>query len=249
MMSNESDTPTWAMRVFGATQGGPDPATPQAESGALAASHGGDGPCQVCGRHYPSWFAPHEVWNLVMGGPDAKDDPGGLLCPTCFVSRAEENGHLAVWALTQDRVITPASAGDALPDSWDEQVVRAVLEPLDHDVPMTQDAAESALRVAVLALADEAANGATSDDLYWSERMRDLVTTSEQGRRTEAESRICSDTTREWTDMLQRSRVGCPGDGRYEPPGKGHLPDCPHDAVAWVWGPITSPAPQEVRDV
>jgi hypothetical protein len=29
----------------------------------------------------------------------------------------------------------------------------------------------------------------------------------------------------------------CPGDGRYMPPGRGHLPGCAHDAVKAVWGP------------
>lgn len=41
-------------------------------------------------------------------------------------------------------------------------------------------------------------------------------------RRTEEESRKCS-------------QEGCPGDGRYQPPGRGHLLGCEHDAVRWVW--------------
>jgi hypothetical protein len=44
-------------------------------------------------------------------------------------------------------------------------------------------------------------------------------------RRTEAEARKCS-------------RAGCPGDGRYQPPGRGHLPGCEHNAVRWVWEEI-----------
>lgn len=51
----------------------------------------------------------------------------------------------------------------------------------------------------------------------------------EQGRRTEAERRVCSQT-------------GCPGDGRYQPPGRGHLPDCPHNAMTWSWEQINPPA-------
>lgn len=47
-------------------------------------------PCQECGGRNPAWFADHTLWNLVMGGPEAKDDPGGILCPTCFVARAGE---------------------------------------------------------------------------------------------------------------------------------------------------------------
>lgn len=50
----------------------------------------------------------------------------------------------------------------------------------------------------------------------------------EQGRRTEAERRLCS-------------QVGCPGDGRYQPPGRGHLPDCSHEAVTWTWEQVIHP--------
>lgn len=61
------------------------------------ATRGGDGPCDDCGKPYPPWMAPHDVWNLVMGGPDAKDDPGGMLCPTCFIVRAERAGEHHIW--------------------------------------------------------------------------------------------------------------------------------------------------------
>ena len=44
-------------------------------------------------------------------------------------------------------------------------------------------------------------------------------------RRTKAESRTCS-------------QDGCPGDGRYQPPGRGHLLGCQHDAAQWVWEAI-----------
>src|SRR5437868_786969 len=42
--------------------------------------------CQDCGGRNPVWFAPNPVWNLVMGGPDAKGDPGGIICPVCFIA-------------------------------------------------------------------------------------------------------------------------------------------------------------------
>jgi hypothetical protein len=48
-------------------------------------------------------------------------------------------------------------------------------------------------------------------------------------RRNETEARRCSQN-------------GCPGDGRYQPPGKGHLPGCHHDAVKWVWETVIPPA-------
>jgi hypothetical protein len=45
--------------------------------------------CDDCGDAFHSWFAPNLLWNLVIGGKEAKDDPGGLLCPNCFIGRAE----------------------------------------------------------------------------------------------------------------------------------------------------------------
>jgi len=48
--------------------------------------------CDDCGRANPVWFAPSDVWNLVVGGPDATDDPGGVLCPICFIAKAEAAG-------------------------------------------------------------------------------------------------------------------------------------------------------------
>ena len=55
--------------------------------------------------------------------------------------------------------------------------------------------------------------------------LRDDAAAAAARRRTEAEARQCS-------------QEGCPGDGRYQPPGKGHRDDCPHDAVAWVWSEV-----------
>ncbi len=43
-----------------------------------------------CGHPNPIWFADNELWNAVMGGEGAKDDPGGVLCPTCFMLKAGE---------------------------------------------------------------------------------------------------------------------------------------------------------------
>lgn len=43
------------------------------------------------------WHAPNELWNLVMGGPDATDDPGGCLCPACFTRECERQGIEIHW--------------------------------------------------------------------------------------------------------------------------------------------------------
>lgn len=59
--------------------------------------------CQECGlpvalgigRTY--WYAPNELWNLVMGGPEATDDPGGSLCPRCFTIECDKQGIHIHW--------------------------------------------------------------------------------------------------------------------------------------------------------
>ncbi|MBU3262103.1 hypothetical protein KPG71_18940 [Roseovarius sp. PS-C2] len=52
----------------------------------------GDTRCQECCCENVNWFAPNDLWNSVMGGADATDDPGGVLCPTCFIRRAGGDG-------------------------------------------------------------------------------------------------------------------------------------------------------------
>lgn len=59
--------------------------------------------CQDCGVDNPVWFTPSGLWNRVMGGPDARDDPGGLVCPICFMKRAEKAGVVpTAWVLTPE---------------------------------------------------------------------------------------------------------------------------------------------------
>ena len=60
----------------------------------------GDMQCHECGDHNPIWFAPHDIWNRVVGGPDATDDPGGVLCPNCFLKKAGAVFPNTVWKLT-----------------------------------------------------------------------------------------------------------------------------------------------------
>lgn len=50
--------------------------------------------CDCCGRHNPVWFAPNGLWNLVLGGPEAEGDPGGFLCPVCFIAKADACEHV-----------------------------------------------------------------------------------------------------------------------------------------------------------
>lgn len=61
--------------------------------------------CEVCCGPALTWFAPNALWNLVMGGPAAKDDPGGMLCPNCFIVRAEAIGAVpTAWVLDVERL-------------------------------------------------------------------------------------------------------------------------------------------------
>jgi hypothetical protein len=48
--------------------------------------------CQQCGGPNIVWFAPNEIWNRVMLD-------GGILCPICFVQRAETEGIKEIWRL------------------------------------------------------------------------------------------------------------------------------------------------------
>lgn len=42
--------------------------------------------CHECGRPNICWFAQNDLWNQVM------DDRGSIVCPICFVNKAEEQG-------------------------------------------------------------------------------------------------------------------------------------------------------------
>ncbi len=59
----------------------------------------GDGPCHDCGGPNIVWFTDSDLWNLVMGGPNATDDPGGILCVPCFAVRAGRAGVAMSWKL------------------------------------------------------------------------------------------------------------------------------------------------------
>ncbi|ALJ12580.1 hypothetical protein [Sphingopyxis macrogoltabida] len=59
--------------------------------------------CDECARINPVWFAPNDIWNRAVGGAGAKDDPGGILCPNCFIARAEAAGIVPpAWRLAPE---------------------------------------------------------------------------------------------------------------------------------------------------
>jgi hypothetical protein len=49
--------------------------------------------CQLCGGQNVTWFAPNELWNQVMGNPN------GIVCPTCFILKAQSAGVVNVWRI------------------------------------------------------------------------------------------------------------------------------------------------------
>jgi hypothetical protein len=49
--------------------------------------------CQDCGGANVVWFAPNDIWNRVVGSPN------GILCPRCFIVRANRAGIDARWSV------------------------------------------------------------------------------------------------------------------------------------------------------
>lgn len=55
--------------------------------------------CQKCGRDYPVWFAPNELWNRVAEGKFH------FLCMDCFGLLAESQGiKPTAWMLTEENI-------------------------------------------------------------------------------------------------------------------------------------------------
>ncbi len=60
----------------------------------------GNGPCMDCGGRSPYWHAPNDLWQDVMSRPGSDPhDPGGLICPVCFIARhyAKHPDEEKVW--------------------------------------------------------------------------------------------------------------------------------------------------------
>ena len=64
----------------------------------------GDGDKADCGHANPIWFADNSLWNTVVGGEGATDDPGGILCPTCFMIKADRPLRISESAPSRDVV-------------------------------------------------------------------------------------------------------------------------------------------------
>ena len=53
--------------------------------------------CEDCGGHNVSWYSPNALWNKIVRRAD-KGDP--MLCPRCFILRAEAMGISEVWEVS-----------------------------------------------------------------------------------------------------------------------------------------------------
>lgn len=102
----------------------------------------GDGPCQDCGTpDNIRWWTDSSLWNRVMGGPDARDDPGGIVCIPCFATRAAAAGlPITAWRLTP--VMTPE---DAAVDADNPGVTQTRFVGADRIQPLHQAQDEAKL--------------------------------------------------------------------------------------------------------
>lgn len=120
--------------IFGVLEVGPDQPTPAMDV------HGKEGTCDECGCEYPVWFAPNHLWNLAMGGPEATDDPGGMLCPTCFMKRAEAAGAVpTAWEVRPERAMDVREAARVLADNTPNPVFDTLKPVLmgEHHLTLT----------------------------------------------------------------------------------------------------------------
>ena len=61
--------------------------------------------CGDCGANNPTWFAPNDLWNRVMGSPN------GIVCPACFIERAELVGvGRSAWRVEPEALRTALAA-------------------------------------------------------------------------------------------------------------------------------------------
>jgi hypothetical protein len=87
-------------------------------------------PCDDCGRPSLVWFAPNDLWNRVQGGPDATDDPGGMLCPYCFIMKAEKSGvKPTAWIVCTEAIEADAPVKAAAVDG--PRVRQIIFDALD----------------------------------------------------------------------------------------------------------------------
>lgn len=106
--------------------------------------------CEDCNGTVHVWFAPNKLWNLVKGGPEATDDPGGQLCPNCFILRAEAAGIVpTAWILDQEVLSDPSPPTEPL---IDDATLRSATDAFyNQHGPTTEGRDEEAVRAALIA--------------------------------------------------------------------------------------------------
>jgi len=113
-----------------ATHGRPRRTVPAAANSAVASRKLADAPESVCGRcggpNRP-WAAPSPLWNEVMRGGDINGaETCGIICPTCFMVLAEEQGVAELWRLTAERIHVALQTVTPSGRVWDDQTFRWV---------------------------------------------------------------------------------------------------------------------------
>jgi hypothetical protein len=76
--------------------------------------------CQECHRPNAAWFAPNEIWNAV-----SPDD--GILCPVCFIRKAESAGFTGAWKLQPEFYESASPLASSDPDGHQQAMADAEL--------------------------------------------------------------------------------------------------------------------------
>lgn len=80
-----------------------------------------------------------------MGGEDCKDDPGGIICPICFIRRAERVGIKEIWRVGPVEDNPPRSKGMTVQEAaivvadWIDSDMITANELISAHVNITQE--------------------------------------------------------------------------------------------------------------
>ena len=79
--------------------------------------------CKRCGRGNAVWSAPSPLWNAVMRGGSIDGEPkyGDLVCASCFMQLAEENGIASYFRVSAQRVNVELETVTPSGRVWDDE--------------------------------------------------------------------------------------------------------------------------------
>jgi hypothetical protein len=82
--------------------------------------------CQRCGGPNRVWYTPSPLWNAVMrgGSINGTEEFGGIVCPTCFMVLAEEQGIASMWRLDAQLVHADLELTTPSGRYWDPEADR-----------------------------------------------------------------------------------------------------------------------------